>query len=358
MSTFTVITFLMVISLALKIKCWSTIASPEFCLENKKAVLYSEKSSHLGKFLEAMRYDELGLCTSLYYYEPLTRKVVLVESQDKGKSSYPLIYNINSTRVVGDLQTIAEGIDANDLDLKQTLVFVSYFDRSESEPVYKYLKKMQDEGWNIIVVCFIGEIEMKSCPMKPWLPINRVIPYNINLTPDYFTSLIDVIKNPSYDRVERSKRIEFDNFNRSCFNQDIVVHIIFSSDHIYYENVMIVALQSKKKVKFVFHLANVFDLKSIDEEFLNFAFQKHGIDTISFGETYDTEKLKATMKVDSHRPQTKHIFISDYLKHQDSIVENEKIHYIDYLDDEEYFFNTINELVCQKTLVDRQNAEL
>ena len=127
------------------------------------------------------------------------------------KNSDELIYNIYRNDEQYDPQRLAKLLKrvyrevpaAPNVQFKQTLVFFTPYFKDEVSSVLENLRKLQDErNWAIIVCQYWSKFK----PIK-WLPLHRNFQNNVHkmshsLIQQLSTNLMDVMKNPDYDRYE------------------------------------------------------------------------------------------------------------------------------------------------------------
>uniref|UniRef100_A0A7M5V4B5 Uncharacterized protein n=1 Tax=Clytia hemisphaerica TaxID=252671 RepID=A0A7M5V4B5_9CNID len=90
------------------------------------------------------------------------------------------------------------------------------------------LKKLQDDSWNVIVLC-----DQESCPSEFWMPVHRLLftDYHRFTTKMYLhqhlADLTNLIKNPDYNRYQFSQSLPMSKhlFNETCLKDIEEIHI-------------------------------------------------------------------------------------------------------------------------------------
>lgn len=313
-------------------KEWS-IGSKEYnCLVKRNITLYStEIQFQLFHRIE----NELGPCIDMNVFDTDIGKPVTFRT--KGMYGYLYgRYEQYEKLTLSDLQIItARSTTAYNKNTKQTLVIHLYYD---SYHICKKLKSMKENGWYIIVLCNIFVDQIWSCVDEDgWLLRNWVFPYNILgkllENKNTITSFIEVLKNPSFDRLHWLMNIRSDNLHHSCFSgQDIVVHIFVSDDTELFpliQNAMIVTgqLSQQYKIHFNFHVED-FAMHFFWErntEFINSILQAYGVKNedilIEFEHEFQRPRFLQSLimkmyTIKKQQNQRKHIFLDVMNKHK------------------------------------------
>ena len=203
----------------------STVDFSNFgCLQRKNITLYvlnqrERESSLFGytKLIEEVE-KQLGDCSTINVYDIFIQKSVSVKTHYHNLNGVDRCYCDTSD----DLDMISHGVKANgDNVMQQILLIVSNQDIRPS--FFNGIKMLQQKGWVIIT---LFSYRYFRYPIMSWFPRNRFFEYGKFIQPRTIISLIDVMKNPLYDRVELAKQIKLDNFEHSCFShRHLVLHI-------------------------------------------------------------------------------------------------------------------------------------
>ena len=286
---------------------------------------------------------------------------------------------------------MSDGIEAEKLDIYQQILLVALH-WNFMEEISNELKNLQEKDWVVIVLCAPGR-----CLNKSWLPDHRIFRYDYwtgrekkrNIRRITITNLIDVLKNPLFNRVELAMRIKLENFDKSCFSKqrgDIVIHLMI---HMYNDpitllrNAIITVSQfPNHEVKFVFYSYSMFN-DGLDFKFYRRFTMNYGINSriISFERLHwfnfvvimDKKKdvvsstkrnfflilptsrdrfLKSICSATPSKIKDVHFYSSSF--HDDPLYQcdgkrSPNIHETVDLYDENHFMNTINDLACEKS---------
>ena len=246
------------------IDCWSDIG----CLQRKNITLYYDETLvDLTNLIEEIK-AQLGVCSTINVIQYSTQKSISIH-----RHYYMLNWRLNQYSNVccdlGMFQRISDEMqNIEDNDVKHQFLVIAFnyvLSRNCGEIrnlIAHELKVLQDKGFVIIVFC--RSFTREDCPEVTWLPGNRIFDLKhfgngyLGLHPKTIINSIDVMKNPSFDRVEFSRKVGIDNFDHSRFsNRHIVLHIILI---FYYDlltlvqNAIITANHFKhQEVNFVFY---------------------------------------------------------------------------------------------------------
>ena len=116
-----------------------------------------------------------------------------------------LIDNLRKEKILGN-----EGV-------KQSFVYM--VDAAQQEEIYKKLRYLQNVMyWDVIIYC-----KSFLCPLQGWIPPNRLKIFQLErvFEETEFKNLLDVIKEPSYDRYQfyQTLALEPDFFNETCLRK-------------------------------------------------------------------------------------------------------------------------------------------
>ena len=234
---------------------WTTVASSDYnCIHKRNITFFGSRSFYT---VNEEIQNTLGICFNVNVFQPSIRKTVnsykfmvgTEKNYKSEKSEYGSIFSINTKflryrntnlgqdRILYGLQMLSDGIDTthvSDGDTKQTLVYFSLFSRRRSKLIFNELQRMREKGWDIVVICNFNLYQ--RCPIKKWIPVHLILPMHgvFNFKSDAyrhtdFSSLIHVLRNPSFDRTDWLMKIELE-ATKSCFtDRRIVLHIIIGT---------------------------------------------------------------------------------------------------------------------------------
>ena len=394
----------------------STFSPLEFgCFHIRNITLYCDDYfmdfSHLMDELEGQLGEE---CSTLHVFQRSIRKSIPAKTHNNMQERKRKRYDYNNPVLpsVSDLQTISDNVEiatGGINTIKQQILLFAFYINSRSklgEEILNELKALQEQGWIIILFCGVAS---EQCPVETlWLPVNRIFGYpkserSSRPSTIAIMNIVDVVKNPNYDRIDLARKMKLENFDKSCFsnhNGQVVIHLLLI-DVIDIEpisllrNAIISASQfPNEKVKFVFHFPDSF-LVETDTRYLALILQRYGItsDVVSVNNNflyyfpYHFDSLEYKVLFTKKRfDYTKKNFILVLLLHDHyngkndrnefcswARRDNEEIHFFSIsihrypllqckggngtspnyhrtidLYNQQHFFNTINNIVCGK----------
>ena len=236
----------------------STFGSLDYgCFHKRNITLYYDDNSFDLSSLVGEIQSRLGDCSTLRIYQTSIQKSVSDRTHENMQEMRTMLNH--------------GGYPFNDIltdSKKQILlvVFYAYFPRSVT---LNELKTLQEKGWIIIYICGFG---IGECQSQPWLPSNRL--FGISSIDDMYdslrlgkigkntmTDLIDVLKNPFYDRVNLAMKIKLESFDKACFSKeygDVVIHLscnMYINPLSLLRNAIITIGQFQhQEVKFIIHI--------------------------------------------------------------------------------------------------------
>ena len=328
--------------------------------------------------------SQLGDCSTVHIYKSSIKRSVSIRThynmQEFNFASLESIFSVI------DFQIISNGIEAERLDINQQILLIALH-LNFREEISNELEILQKKGWAVIILC-----DFVMCPHESWLPVHRIFPFDYwmdnrrYIRRNTITNLINVLKNPLFNRIELAMKIKLKNFDKSCFSKqqgEVVIHLMVHrfDDSITLLRYAIITVSQfpNKEVKFVFYSYSLFFNNGMDFQFLRHFPRNYGInnETISF-QRLSWFSLAVIMRIKEHAVSTKRNFFLTFLRVRDHFLEKicsgqvKDIHFYSSsfhdqplrqcdgkrspdihenvdLYNEEHFMNTINDLACEKS---------
>ena len=370
----------------------STFDSLDYeCLYKKNITFYDSYDRNFD--FNPLIYEiesQFGHCSTVNIFNPTIQRSVSVETHNAIEQRY-----ISSSASAINLQMISDGIETSGVDRKQQiLIYISTWDYNKD--IYDQLKMLQEKGWVVIVSCYLLD-----CKFVSWLPTNRFFAavYPVlkegRHNRETARNLIDVLKNPLFDRVKLAMKIKLKNFDRSCFSKqrrDVVIHLVVDSNYNsigLLRNAMITVSQfPNQEVKFVLyggsnlrflqHFTKYYRIHKKEISFKTFSLIYTELsDILNFKKYYFVSTKRNIFLFVQRTSKYQNTFIDQFCSVSTSQIKDihlyssliydkplrqcdwkrlPNIHEIIDLYKQEHFVNTINDLVCEKSN-DKQKDE-
>ena len=199
----------------------STLMKSFGCIEKTNVTLFSFSISYYNNDLyQALNYLENNPCFIIFNFDYMQRKIVPWLKDRDLVENIRLYQNDGNEALFEFVENLRHDHKYTNGSTKQILLILKdLFTNDNDDRITNALEQLHNETtWNIIISCL-----PEQCPRSQILPVNRIIPYQ--RMRQTVNDLIEVIKNPDFDRFEYLKYLKLNNQNLTCLANK-TIHIL------------------------------------------------------------------------------------------------------------------------------------
>ena len=199
----------------------STLMKSFGCIEKTNVTLFSFSISYYHNDLyQALNYLENNPCFIIFNFDYMQRKIVPWLKDRDLVENIRLYQNDGNEALFEFVENLRHDHKYTNGSTKQILLILKDpFTNDNDDRITNALEQLHNETtWNVIISCL-----PEQCPRSQILPVNRIIPYQ--RMRQTVNDLIEVIKNPDFDRFEYLKYLKLNNQNLTCLANK-TIHIL------------------------------------------------------------------------------------------------------------------------------------